>query len=73
MAFATLFCNLVRKTHGTGMGLSLKISLIYSPYKPGVCSENSKRVVSNLSFTAKFDVTKTPDFERSQGFCGFWG
>jgi hypothetical protein len=27
---------------------------------------------SNLSFTAKFDVTKTPDFERSQGFCGFW-
>jgi hypothetical protein len=35
MAFATLFCNLVRKTHGTGMGLSLKISLLYSPYKPG--------------------------------------
>jgi len=27
---------------------------------------------SNLSFTAKFDVTKTPDFERNQGFCGFW-
>jgi hypothetical protein len=25
-----------------------------------------------VSFTAKFDVTKTPDFERSQGFCGFW-
>jgi hypothetical protein len=24
------------------------------------------------SFTAKFDVHKTPDFERSQGFCGFW-
>jgi hypothetical protein len=27
---------------------------------------------SNLSFTAKFDVTRTPDFERNQGFCGFW-
>jgi hypothetical protein len=29
-------------------------------------------VLSNLSFTAKFDIHKTPDFERSQGFCGFW-
>jgi len=25
------------------------------------------------SFTAKFDVTRTPDFERNQGFCGFRG
>ena len=31
------------------------------------------RVLSNLSFTAKFDVNKTPDFERNQGFCDFWG
>ena len=35
MAFTTLFCNLVRKTHGTGMGLRFKISLLWSPYKPG--------------------------------------
>ncbi len=24
------------------------------------------------SFTAKFDVNKTPGFERNQGFCDFW-
>lgn len=30
------------------------------------------RVLSNLSFTAKFDVNKTPGFERNQGFCDFW-
>lgn len=41
MAFATLFCNLVRKTHGTDMGLRLKISLLCSPYKPGGCAQKS--------------------------------
>lgn len=30
-----LFYNLMQKTHGTGMGLRLKISLLCSPYKPG--------------------------------------
>lgn len=32
----------------------------------------SKNTKMADSFTAKFDIHKTPDFERSQGFCGFW-
>jgi len=34
----------------------------------GVGSKNRKRVVSNLSFTAKLNIKK-PDFERSRVFC----
>lgn len=41
------------------------------PFKPGTCiMEVTLRVVSNLSFTAKFDVQKTPGFREKPGvFC----
>jgi hypothetical protein len=53
------------------MGLRFKISLLCSPYKPGGgCSENCKRVVSNLSFTATFSKHKPLIFLEKVG--GLW-
>jgi hypothetical protein len=58
--------------HGTKRVDFLERSHLYSPRNTGTCiMKVTLRVVSNLSFTAKFDVNKTPGFERNQGFCGF--
>lgn len=68
--------NLVQKPwdyHGTKNVFFSTTQHRYRPRKPGTLEiEAALRVVSNLSFTAKFDVNKTPGFERNQGFCSFW-
>lgn len=59
--------------HGTEKADFLERDHCCSPRKTGTCIlKVTLRVVSNLSFTAKFDVNKTPGFERNQGFCSFW-
>jgi hypothetical protein len=63
--------NLVQKPwdcHGTENAVFLERKHRCSPRKTGTCIVKvTLQVVSNLSFTAKFDVNKTPGFERNQG------
>ncbi len=57
--------------HGTGEPRFLRKQSACSPCNPGTCiMKVTLRVVSNLSFTATFDVQKTPGFPEKPGvFC----